>query len=444
MLTALVLAAVGCTAASTSAPAVAGAASAPAGSGAATGPASGSAIALDRANGRGAGSGSLDTAALQAALDAIVSVDGYVGVTMDVAGPTGHWSGSAGMRRVDAPAPARPGDRTRVASVTKMMVAALVLQEVERGRWTLDTTVGSVWPGLLAGHDAVTLRQLLSHTSGAPDYLAVVVGSATTLEELRAAVSRPFTDAELVADAHALPWQFDPGSQWSYSNTNYVVLGMLLARVNGQPLQRLLERRVFGPAGMHQTAFATTPRIEGAHLTEYARLFDGPLVSFASFDPSVFSGAGAVVSTAEDLDRFQLALSGGRLVSRQLVDLARTPVPAPGNQPGYGLGTYQLLDVCPAPDGSPQFVHGHDGASFGTFTLSYAAPDGSRRVSLSYTGRPYAAPTGIAPFQALYLALAQTCPTALPTARQAPGAVAVPAMPTLPDVAAPWLSRLVG
>ncbi len=351
----------------------------------------------------------LDTAGLQTALDDLTA--GYgVGAVAQVVGQGERWSSASGVRRLSGRQPAaRPTDRVRVASVTKSMVATLALQEVERGRWKLTTRVDDVLPGLLPGHGDVTLEQLLSHRSGLPDYLVALLSGATSEAAFLDVLSTPYTDRQLVRAALTLPWSFPSGSDFGYSNTNFVVVGLMLARQNHRSVRTLLERRVFTPARMHDSAFPRSPRIRGAHLTEYMIL--GQPYSLAGFEPSIFSSAGAVVSTARDVNRFYAALLSGRLLRPALV---RTMLTARTDEPlAYGLGVFAVPDPCPATDGQERLLYGHDGASFGTLTLALSSPDGRRQVTVAVTGRnwdPEATPLPIGQFA--YAALTATCPDA--------------------------------
>ncbi len=397
----------------------------------------------------------LDRVTLQRSIDAMTRA-GYIGVVAEVVSPQGRWSGAAGTRTLASQPRAQWVDRTRVASITKTMVSVVALQLVQEGRWTLETRVGDVLPGLLPGHDAVTVRQLLAHTSGAPDYLVLLLAEVDSLTALQRVVSQPRTDRQLVGLANQLPWLFEPGTQWSYSNTNYVVVGMMIERLTGRPMADLLRARVFKPAKMNATELPSTPRIKGAHLTEYAVM--GPQrVSLAGFQPSIFSAAGGVVSNASDLNRFQQALQGGRLLRPDLLAAMRTPTDLPGDTQGYGLGVYPMPDLCQAPGSSAMW--GHDGASFGTFSFSLGSTDGTRSIALSWTGRHYPQGDYATSNAAILTMLSQTCSTpgvidpgwgdllggsSAPQERTAPDArTSRPAESAVPRLDAEHLARLL-
>jgi D-alanyl-D-alanine carboxypeptidase len=351
---------------------------------------------------------------LDADLEAVTDA-GAIGVVGHSRGATGRpWSGAAGVRTIDGAQPARPGDRTRVASVTKAMVSTLAMQEVDRGRWSLDTAVGDVLPGLLPGHDDVTLEQLLSHRSGLPDYIFAITGDGTDLDEFIAALHPDRTDRELVRAALTQDWLFAPGTDFAYSNTNYVVVGMMLEKVNRTRMASLLERRVFRPAGMKDSSFPTTGRTFTGrdHLTDYA-IFERPY-NLDRASSSIFSSAGAVVSTAPDIASFYRALLGGRLVSKAAV--ARMLEPRTESPLHYGLGIYTGVDPCPGANGEPQPLYGHDGGAFGTVTLVFSSADGRRQASLSWSGRQFVAepPTNAPANRFLVDALTSTCPRPVP------------------------------
>jgi D-alanyl-D-alanine carboxypeptidase len=372
---------------------------------------------------------------LRRALQRVVDA-GAVGVTAQVIDRGLVWRGAAGSAHLGPRRPATPDARFRAASVSKMITSVLALQLVERGTWTLDTTIGDVMPGLWPARSDVTVRQLLSHTSGVPDYLPGMVAKADTVKKFRAVIRKKRVARDLVGLAKKQDWLFEPGTSFAYSNTGYVLVGMMLARETGVPLARLARTKVLKPAGMTRSRWATGRRMVRPALTEYGALGKGGRqVDLSAFHPSMFAGAGALVSTARDLNRFQYALSKGRLVERSTLETMRA-VAVDVEEAGlpYGLGTYSITDPCRPRESA---VYGHDGASWGTLTLSFSSADGRRRVTVAMTGREYTRDQPA--FQALNrflgLALRATC-------RRAPEArTVVPAPTVVPrtDVVAPPL-----
>ncbi|MEU4387058.1 serine hydrolase domain-containing protein [Promicromonospora sp. NPDC023805] len=342
-------------------------------------------VATNRTLARGANAPA--GAALDAALDDLVA-DGAIAVTARVEKGARTWSGSAGTREREGRAKARPSDPFRVASNTKPMIATLVMQEVEKGTWTLDTPVEDVLPGVMPA--GVTIEQLLSHRSGAPTATDWILTSRaadpSSFDSVFAVMGQEVTDADHVEALQSAPWVNEPGAAYSYSNAGYVVLGMMLEEVTGRSVERLLEHRVFAPARMWQSAYPDDPGVRGPFLHESA--YTGPAEAgwydLDHFDPSLFDAAGAVTSTTEDLADFTEALVTGRLVDAETTaDMLEPRTLGQADAPEYGLGVYRVPDPC-VPDG---WLYGHDGASFGTISINLTSPDGARQVSLGITGR---------------------------------------------------------
>ncbi len=321
----------------------------------------------------------IDPVALQAGLQELADAGG-VGIVARVTAGQQGWAGSLGSAAPGTPA--TPDARFRAASVTKMLTSVLALQLVDRGQWTLDTTIGDVLPGLWPTRSRVTLRQLLSHTSGMPDHLSALIAGAKTPRQFQRVISQRRTDHELVRAAKRQPWEFPPGTSFGYSNTNFVTVGLMLERAVGTPVSRLMERRIFRPAGMTQSALTRSPRIRPPELVETGVL-GKKLRDLSGTEPSLFSYAGALVTTTADLDKFQAALSSGLLVSRARLHAMRANVAVQPNGLSYGLGSYRLPDPCD----KGRYVFGHDGATFGTLTMTFARPKGHMRVTVSMSGR---------------------------------------------------------
>jgi D-alanyl-D-alanine carboxypeptidase len=311
-----------------------------------------------------------------------------------VESPDFSWRGSAGHRELDRRPPAQPQDRFRVGSITKTMVATVALQEIEAGTLSLDTKVNDVVPGLFPGQPDITVEHLLSHRSGAQtatvELLATRMTDLSDWDQFLAAIGDDYTQQDHLDVVNALPWLFEPGTGFSYSNAGYVALGVVLEEVTGRELGELLEDRVFDEAGMRHTSYPDDPGTKGPFMvgamsTGGADVGGIGWVSLHGFDPDVFDAAGAVVSTTGDLNRFAEALLSGELVDQELVDEMVTP--RTGDVGGYGLGIYRLPDPCTDTDEAPQWIYGHDGLTFGTASVLFSSADGSRQVSLGATGR---------------------------------------------------------
>jgi len=260
---------------------------------------------------------------------------------------------AAGLADVATARPMTADDRFRVGSITKTFVATLVLKLVAQGRLRLTDSVARWLPGLVPGGGAITLRELLQHTSGIYDYAS----DPGFLPAVEADPARVWQPRELVRIAVAHPPLFPPGTSYAYSNTDYILLGLIAEAATGQPLGQELQQQIFTPLGLRGTSFpdaATTlplPHADGYLLGEPGGPLDTTLVS-----ASIAWAAGAIVSTANDLARFYSLLLAGRLLPAPLLrEMLRTVPTGPGGPGlGYGLGIFFEQLPCGT-------VWGHDG-----------------------------------------------------------------------------------
>ncbi|GHF45722.1 serine hydrolase [Streptomyces mashuensis] len=325
--------------------------------------------------------------ALQAALDRVVA-DGAVGATATVregrrtmrlrAGAATLDGGQPGSARAPAPVPLR--GRFRIGSVTKTFVATVLLQLAAEGRLGLDDPVRRHLPGLLPpDKDAVTVRMLLHHSSGLPSYVSAIPAEGAAFLRNR---YRHYDARDLVARVADAPLLFPPGSRWSYSDTNYIVAGLLVTAVTGRTWNAEVTDRIVRPLGLRATsAPEDDPRLPGPHAHGYFRASpDAAPVDISELNPSLAGAAGAMISSADDLDRFLTALVGGRLLPpAQTAELLRSDAAAQG----YGLGIHRFRTSCGID------ALGHNGEIHGYFTLAVTTPDRTRRVVASVTTRAF-------------------------------------------------------
>lgn len=270
----------------------------------------------------------------------------------------------------------------RAGSVTKTFVATVVLQLVAEGRVRLDAPVERYLPGLLPDK-RITVRQVLQHTSGLPNYTDDLAD--VDPETLRHRGAEP---EELVAMALKHPALFPPGTSWSYSNTNYVVAGMLVERVTGHDLSGEIARRITGPLGLRDTYLPRRgdERLPSPHAVGYTPI-GGKLVDFSDFDATIAWAAGGLVTTPSDVNRFYGALLGGRVLRpAELAEMKRT-VPADLGVPGagYGLGLGSIPVSCGE-------FWGHEGGIIGFTNLAGVGP-GGRRATVVLNENPTPADT---------------------------------------------------
>jgi D-alanyl-D-alanine carboxypeptidase len=246
---------------------------------------------------------------------------------------------SSGYGNLAKGTPIRVTDRFRVASLTKTFVATVVLQLVGEERLALDDTVERWLPGLFPDGDAISVYQLLNHTSGIYDAQNDPAILAPYLAGDLTHFTPPRTLVE-VAAAHEL--LFPPGSNWSYSNANYFVLGLIVEAATGHTIGFELRHRIFRRLELRDTTFPRSPRIPGPHAHGYFLFGPPPLQDFTVFSPSLFWAGGAIVSTAGDIARFYRALLQGRLLKGGLLEQMLTIDPVAtdpsGSGSGFGLG----------------------------------------------------------------------------------------------------------
>ena len=202
-----------------------------------------------------------------------------------------------------------------------------------------------------------------------------------------------------------MPWTSEPGQEFSYSNTNYVLLGRIVADLDGKPVGQSLQDRIFEPLQMTDTTYPTDTDIAGDALHGYV-LENGIYTDVTEYDASIWSSGAAVVSTVGDLNTFFRALFDGMLIPQNLIDEMQVLTPS-----AYGLGLLLGGDACNP--GSGELVFGQRGNGFGYSTLAFASPDGERQVALSWTSAapdPATDPLFQYASAALIAGLESTCP----------------------------------
>ncbi|MEU9479315.1 serine hydrolase domain-containing protein [Streptomyces sp. NPDC048191] len=266
------------------------------------------------------------------------------------------------------------GDRFRVGSVTKTFSAVVLLQLADEHRLALDAPVNRYLPKLLPD-DGITVREVLSHRSGLYDYADdMFADSVSGFEAVRKKV---FGYRQLLALSLRKPRTNAPGAAYSYSNTNYVVAGMLIEKLTGHSLRTEYEDRVFKPLKLRDT-FYVHPRtgIPGRYARGYLTpdKAGDPLVDATDQTVSWAQSAGAIISSARDLDVFYGALLGGRLLSPARLEEMERFTRVNGTT-AYGLGLRRRDLPCGVS------VYGHTGVVQGYSTYAFASKDGSRSLT---------------------------------------------------------------
>lgn len=241
--------------------------------------------------------------------------------------------------------------RFRVASISKTFTAAVVLKLVEQGHLNLDTKLDAHLENCPAAWSSVTVHHLLTHTTGIPNY--------TSLPDFEQNNHAPFTPEQIVATFRDLPLEFETGEKHSYSNSNYLLLAMLVEKVSQRPLAEMVQTELLDPLGLDNTGFLSTPEDETRLAVGYVP--DGmDMAAARPFDMSWLLGSGSMYSTVGDLQKWVQAIVDERIVTaetRQKMWQA--------NQGPYGYG-WQVLDQWPPGFGKPLVLHA--GGLYGTAT----------------------------------------------------------------------------
>jgi D-alanyl-D-alanine carboxypeptidase len=319
---------------------------------------------------------------LQAVMDGSVADGSVPGVALHVSSNDGAWSGAAGVADIAGGVPMAPDHRFRAGSMIKTLVATAVMQAVEDGALDLDDVITDRLPAAITAHiahaESIDLEMLLGHRSGIPEWV--------TPEVRQVVVSDPahvWSLDEILAIVEEQPPAFDPGEAFGYSNTNYVLLGEILAAVEGRPWREVLRERVIAAAGMADTTLPDPGDSECPGCARGYIAMDGEMLDATNVDPSVAgaSGGHALVTTTADLARFLEQLRAGALFDRpETLDAMVAFQPAvddgdaAGYLTGYGLGVMRL-------DLAGTLVTGHMGGTAGYVGFMFHIPATDRYAS---------------------------------------------------------------
>ena len=329
---------------------------------------------------------------LQAALEAAVEdpATSFPGAILYVSNPQlGTWVGTAGLGDVESGTPIRPDDRFRAGSIAKVLVSVVTLQLVEEDLFSLDDTLPAVLPegvvGKFPGSDQITVRMLLNHSSGIPEWLTPDV-----IEEIGRDPTKVWKVDEFLDLAAAQPPNFAPGAGYHYSNTDYNLLGLVIEEATGRSWREEVTERVIEPLQLGNTLLPEPGdvSIPGNYAHGYAAV-GGTTVDITAVDPSMAgaAGGGALVTTVSDLARFLDAVLSGELFEKtETLDEMLTFIDAPdeGGQVGYGLGMQRYI----VPGGIE--IIGHLGltAGFTAFTGYLPAYDLSVAAAMNWQEDP--------------------------------------------------------
>ncbi|MBD5799145.1 D-alanyl-D-alanine carboxypeptidase [Bacillus pseudomycoides] len=309
---------------------------------------------------------------------------GFPGILAKTSEGGKTWSYAAGIADLRTKKPMKTDFRFRIGSVTKTFTATVVLQLAGENRLNLDDSIEKWLPGVIQGNGyddkQITIRQILNHTSGIAEY------SRSKDFDLMD-TKKSYTAEELVKMGISLPPDFAPGKGWSYSNTGYVLLGILIEKVTGNSYAEEIENRIVEPLELSNTFLPGNSSVIPG--TKHARGYFQPdgaseLKDVTYYNPSMGRSAGEMISTADDLNKFFSYLLSGKLLKEQQLKQMLTTVPTEIAELGEcGLGIFETK----LPNGVSIWGHGGSIPGFLTFAGGTLGGKHTLAVNLNSMGK---------------------------------------------------------
>jgi D-alanyl-D-alanine carboxypeptidase len=303
-----------------------------------------------------------------------VRAGGATAVVIQMKSRLGEWSSAEGVRNLETNEPVQLDDQAHVGDITMTMVAVSVMKLVEEGKIQLHDPIQQHLPdfaSIIKPPGPITIRSLLSHRSGMPDYRESLLKVGDPGDDKR-------SHKERLAVAAADPWTGGSGSLFSYSNTNYSALALLLEKLRGQDIGAVIRADIVKPLGLQGTLMSgdepgPQKLVHGYTLAESGELVDNALAPFQSGSPDT-----GMISTVPELNTFFAALQKGTLVTPQSVEEMHHP-----KYEQFGLGVVRRYDSCSNND-----YFGHVGVVRGYAALALISADGSRQVAMAVARAP--------------------------------------------------------
>ena len=308
--------------------------------------------------------------------------NGYPGVLAAKTDKDGNAVGATAGKGNLATGEAPPLDgEVRIGSNTKTFVAVLVMKMVEEGKVKLDEPIETYLPGLIKGQGVdgkkITVRQLLQHTSGLPE-------TALGFPDVFASRNNYYQPRDILDEALTKAAQFAPGAKFTYTNTNYIVLGLLAERVAKRPIAEQIETKIVKPLGLKHTYMPKDGEkaLRGKHPRGYHTRDNKPgkLVDITDYDTSMAWTAGAMVSTPSELNKFMQSIFDGSLLNQASISEMKKSVPMGDDGNVYGLGLIGHKLSCGV-------AWGHGGTFPGYQTDNAVGPDGTA-ATIATTAMP--------------------------------------------------------
>ncbi|MGM2817240.1 serine hydrolase domain-containing protein [Bacillus cereus group sp. Bce001] len=308
---------------------------------------------------------------IEQVIDKAADAKNIPGVIVTVKNGETSWAYASGEGNIERNHKVDADSAFRIGSTTKTFVATVVLQLVGEKKLSLDDTVEKWLPGLIKGNgydgSKITIRQLLNHTSGIADYL-----TPDLKEKLIENPSENYTAEQLISRA----LQLEPVKGWSYSNTNMVIVGLIIQKVTGETYAEQIQKRIINPLSLKETVLpGSSMDIPKKNARGYLNTGD-KLVDITLFNPSFANASGEMISTGEDMTTFFRALLGGKLLTPEMQkEMVTHTVDTPLGKYGLGIHATKL------PDGTE--VWGHGGGIPGFTNFAGGTKDGQHVISIN-------------------------------------------------------------
>ncbi|HDR3648832.1 TPA: beta-lactamase family protein [Bacillus anthracis] len=308
---------------------------------------------------------------IEQVIDKAADAKNIPGVIVTVKNGETSWAYASGEGNIERNHKVDADSAFRIGSTTKSFVATVVLQLAGEKKLSLDDTVEKWLPGLIKGKgydgSKITIRQLLNHTSGIADYL-----TPDLKEKLIENPSENYTAEQLISRA----LQLEPVKGWSYSNTNMVIIGLIIQKVTGESYAEQIQKRIINPLSLKETVLpGSSMDIPKKNARGYLNTGD-KLVDITLFNPSFANASGEMISTGEDMTTFFRALLGGKLLTPEMQkEMVTHTVDTPLGKYGLGIHATKL------PDGTE--VWGHGGGIPGFTNFAGGTKDGQHVISIN-------------------------------------------------------------
>lgn len=307
------------------------------------------------------------SAKLQYVLDRIVTTQKIPGAVMYISAPSGSWTGASGVSDLESKTPLHPNDGFSIASTSKTFVAVVVLQLVEEGKIDLDGAIASYLPIEVSTHvslsNKITVRQLLNHTSGVPEYLSTNTFNLATKHR---SLTNPWTAKEAIKYIYDLQPQAQPGEKYAYTDSNYILLELIVEQITGKTLATAIRSRILNPLGLKNTYTELREPPIGHVVTGYHQHY-GKLSSSAGINDGNGLGDGGLISSGEDLGKFMKALFARKNLLSPAMMQQMYQFISDRDKAEYGLGVERLKTAVGT-------AVGHSGSAYGFVSVMLYLP----------------------------------------------------------------------